>query len=127
VHQATKEGSGGKHNTSSGKVSSVSETNTDNRVSFNLDRGGFSLYDDEVRDAGQELLNPPLIQVTVSLGTGRLSSRPLTRIQSFKLNAGGVDSSTHQASKGVELLNQVPLAHSTDGGITGHLTDTVPP
>ena len=44
-------------------------------------------------------------------------------IQHAKLDAGAVAHAPHLASKGVNLPDQMPLGHSTDGRIAGHLTD----
>ena len=64
------------------------------------------------------LIGPP-----VGLGAGAVHGGPLAAVQHAELDAGGVDGPGHGAAEGVDLADDLPLAHAADGRIAAHQGD----
>ena len=72
-------------------------------------------------DASDFLLIGPL----VGLGAGAVHGGPLAAVEHAELDAGGVDGPAHGAAQGVDLADDLPLAHAADGRIAAHQGDGV--
>ena len=87
-----------------------------------LDAG---LLDSQIVTILQHTFHPLAIKRLVGLRPRSPDCGPLPGVEHTKLDAGFVDGPGHLAPEGIDFLDQMPLSNSTDGGITGHLTDMV--
>ena len=61
----------------------------------------------------------------VRLGSGRLHRRTLAAVENPELDHGLIDQASHSTAERIDLPHQISLGQSTDGRITGHLSDAV--
>ena len=90
-----------------------------------------ALLDDQTDDAGLDNFDPRRrghrghnrlsITMAVGLTAGRMYGGALASAQGAELNTRGVGHDSHQATKGVELLDHLALAQAADGRIAAHL------
>jgi hypothetical protein len=83
-------------------------------------------FDDlKIRRSGHGSLHGSAVEFPVSLRARPLHGSPLRPVQEPELNPSRVGHPAHQAIQGVYLANQMPLAQTADGWITGHLANLV--
>jgi len=63
------------------------------------------------------------IKRTVCLCASRAHGGALAGVESAEVDASSICSLCHGTTERVDFTNYMPLANSTDGGITGHCTD----
>ena len=85
--------------------------------------GGFVFDHAQVRLTEDNPLNIFFVTLAVGLATRRAHGLPLGGVQLTELDAGAVRGQTHFAAQRVDLLHQLTLADTADGGIAAHLTD----
>ena len=73
----------------------------------------------------ENLANGVLVQHPVGLGPGSPHRRALARIEYPELDAGPVGGARHGAAQGIHFLDQVALADTADGRVTGHLAEGI--
>jgi len=61
------------------------------------------------------------VQGTIRLRARRAHGRPFGAIQDAKLDPRLIGGQGHGAAQGVDFLDQMPLANSTNGGVARHL------
>ena len=64
-----------------------------------------------------------LVQGAVRLGAGGAHGRALAGVEHPELDARVIRGQTHGAAQRVDLLDQVALADTADGGVAGHLAE----
>ena len=79
----------------------------------------------EIRLRFEDSLDLLLIRPLVGLGAGAVHGRPLAAIEHAELDAGGIDGPGHGAPEGVDLADDLSLAHAADGRIAAHPGDGV--
>ena len=99
-------------------------------VQFRPDPGDGAVFDEEIRNhelldievflVFQGLGHGQLVHLLIGLGPERIDSRSLAGIEHPHLEAGLIRIDAHFPAQGVDFPDEMALARTTDGGITGH-------
>ena len=79
----------------------------------------------EVRLGGEDVLDGGGVEIAVALRARSLDGRTLGAIEDLELDAGAIGRLAHQAAERVDLLDEVSLGQTADGGVARHPADGV--
>ena len=125
VHQAFQERARCKHHGGCGDERSITERNAGDAPLAGFNRCCFAFNDGEVRHCCQVRLNPPFVEIAISLSARGARGGTFARVECSKLNAGRVDRASHEPAKRIDLFYEVPLSDATDGRIARHLPNAL--
>ena len=95
---------------------------TGNPITLNSEGHDIGLLDREIREILQKGLDPELVGLLITLGSGCADAGPLGGIQHSELNPGCISIQSHHSTQRIDLTNKVALGQSSDSGITRHLS-----
>ena len=77
----------------------------------------------QVRTTLERVADERTVQGAIDLGSGRAHRGPLSRVEPAEVDTAVVRSNPHEPAQRVDLLDQVALADTPDGGVAAHLAE----
>jgi hypothetical protein len=121
VNQSGEKGSGGKHHRARGEFEPDLGYYARHAVAFEQQIVHCLLENTQPRLVFETGTDSPSVKHPVGLRAGGAYCGSLARVENTELDAGFVSSQRHDASQGVDFLDQMALADTPDGGVTRHL------
>jgi hypothetical protein len=127
VHAAPQESPGGDHNRAGAKAASFESLDAQyfRRISGQKKSCNSALDCPQTRMLLQQGANSTSVKTSVALSARRPDRWTLAPIQHSELQRREICRSAHYSSESVDLTNDGALCHPADGGVTGHLTDSL--
>ena len=123
VHEAVQESARGEHDGACVKAQAELGDGAGDPVAFQDEVVDALLEQPEIGLVLQTATDGLPVQHAIGLGASGPDGRPLARVQDAELDAGFVGSGGHRAAQCVDLLDEVPLADSSDRRVARHLAE----
>ena len=122
MNQAAEEGPGGKHDVVSMKTHAHLGHGTTDPVILDDQVIAGLLENPQIGLVLEDFTDRRLVQNAVGLGPCRPDCGALAAVEHSELDACAVRGSGHRTAEGVDFLDQMTLADTTDGRVAAHLT-----
>ena len=126
-HPAPQKSPGGQDDRGRRDGISVRELDSPDCTTANQKVDDFTLDHVDVCGGSDRFLHAKPVEGTVALAARTLHRGAPGAVEKPELNTGPVGNASHESVQGIDLPNQVALADAADGGVAGHLANTVSP